>query len=761
MSLGARINAYIEGRNEKQAAVAASWLERWRKQDGNPASWKDSTIISHLSRLVSDQEQGVRFFFEDLRRRELLLDILQVPSSEWPALVKLAEQALKPVEEPSRIIIDLMGWGLKMDVAFSELTRCFFGEGPFPIALVLLEDQDRLLPRGIEQLIQDKKVRLVSVKEAAEGRERLKALAGSNSLVVSTTPFEHFERWLAADFSDGRLQFEPPDGIELFRSQGHLPPLQPIPAANELSQWVKEDGSGSASSFSASTSGRQRHLQMRALRTEEGSAKLRMGMHERMRLARALGIAATSTAEERTEVLMTRLQDELGLPLTPAKPEDPKAYQAQARRRKIGPLALRTGSTVHLINVPDAKHRAEGRPWVHVHDIEPEPTSLSRLLAEVDGWNEADFLADPFLDGVLKKLTTHADERTAFLHARAGLLLTQALHPKIATPVTNWRAALEELVAGPPPAAVLRLRIEGELIDFAGGKRPAFAVTKERMTNAEKSSLPVLEQVPPVGDVLLRRDENPFVVGNKGVDERDAWSRRYPCVLLPLEEETARDASSWLDLFEGSYLKTNAWRENKPMHWDKYANRVINGNIEDWFAKKLLLPADVWHEADRELALIWLALRSALANPHAIPLFDGTVLLRLGSAFFAELRIIQRAASSDSKAVLGGLLLNVQFNDLHNYKFPEAAGCTLMEISELVPTHTVKGGYDFGARLPRSISLLGGRFYAEIRFRGSALFAGVPDSIPSAAASVARSESEKQAEEQRKRDDDDDDDYDD
>ncbi|NRD58582.1 hypothetical protein [Corallococcus exiguus] len=458
---------------------------------------------------------------------------------------------------------------------------------------------------------------------------------------------------------------------------------------------------------------------------------------------------------------MTRLQDELGLRLTSVTTAELAGYQAQARRRKLDPLALRTGSTVHLLNVPSAQDRVEGRPWVHVHDIQPEPTSLSRILAEVDAWNEADFLADPFLDGVVEKLSTHAEERTALLHARAGLLLTQALHPRTTTPVTNWRTALEELVAGPPPAAMLRLHIQGNSISFAGENRPAFVVTHERMKNVEKSSLPVLEQVPPVGDVLLRRDESPFIVGQKEVDERSSWAPFYPNVLLPLEEKIAQDANSWLDLFEGSSLKSNTWREIKPKHWDKYAVRVINGNLKDWLAKKLLLPADVWYQADRELALTWLALRSALASPYAIPLFDGTVLLRLGNAFFAELRIVQRGVPSDSKTVLGSLLLDVKFNELRNYNVPEAAGCTLMELSELVPTHTVKGGYDFGARLPRSISLLGGRFHAEIRFRGSALFAGMSDSIPSAVASVARSESEKQAEEQRRRDDDDDSYYDD
>ncbi len=81
-----------------------------------------------------------------------------------------------------------------------------------------------------------------------------------------------------------------------------------------------------------------------------------------------------------------------------------------------------------------------------------------------------------------------------------------------------------------------------------------------------------------------------------------------------------------------------------------------------------------------------------------------------------------------------------------------------LDFRHVIATHTVKGSYDFGARLPLQISLIGARFYATIRFRGSALFADTSSSVMPAAAAVARSEDEHEEEEEERRRQDDDDD---
>lgn len=439
-----------------------------------------------------------------------------------------------------------------------------------------------------------------------------------------------------------------------------------------------------------------------------------------------------------------------------ASAEELEKHRTRAHRRKVGPLALRVDDFVHLVNVPDAGRWAEKRPWIRVHDIQPDPTPLIRLLAAVENWNELDFLADPFLDHVLARLDPEQKQRHAFLHARAGLLLTEALVPRSASRVREWLPMVKDLLAGSPPAAHLRLHPQGPPIEYAGRKREPFVVTQARAQQAHSSDL---DEIPPVGDILLRRGESPCLVLGKGLKEAPNWQRPTPGTLLPSTPEGARNPAFWLDTFDASDFKADDWRGEEQKFWRNHKTQLIPGILRKWEVSEVQIPQEVWEEADRELALAWLALTTALSRPHAIALHEGTILLKLGGAFFAELRVNQRGAPSEEKDVHASLLMNVSYN--HNaYGNPRIS---LSELSDLVTTHTVKGGYDFGARLPRHIFLQNGRFCVDIRFRGSALFASAADLAPHAAASVVRAEQEKrqreEAAEKKRRDDDDD--YDD
>ena len=110
MTLGARLNTYLERHDRKQAEVALTWLEEWKKR--NEKSWSDQTITSHLNRLLKDVPQGVRFFFEDRARGALLLNVLEIPEGEHPELFALADTALSAgdVEPPARLILDATTW---------------------------------------------------------------------------------------------------------------------------------------------------------------------------------------------------------------------------------------------------------------------------------------------------------------------------------------------------------------------------------------------------------------------------------------------------------------------------------------------------------------------------------------------------------------------------------------------------------------------------------------------------------------------------
>ncbi|RKH48844.1 hypothetical protein D7Y23_18830 [Corallococcus sp. AB050B] len=696
--------------------------------------------------------QGVRFFFQDPQRGVMLLDELEVPEAERAGLLALAEQVLQAEETPARIIIDTTPWAHKTDELFAELKRLLIMEGPYPIALVILEDQYDRLPRSFDPLLANKeKLRLERVKTSEQGWERAQSLAEEQGWVLSTRRFAEFERWLAADFDGSTLKIEPANGLELYRSQGQLPGLESV--LHDLASLLRGVAPDCQPRRVHLPSGGRLHRLMRALRSEEESDLLREPMGVRQDMAQALGITATSTARERTAVGVEALRKVFPVKIDRASEEQLETHRIQARRRNVGPLALWVDALVHLINVPDAERWAEKHPWLRVHDIQPDPTPLSQLLAAVESWNELDFLADPFLDHVLVRLDPEQKQRTAFLHARAGLLLTEALAPRSAPPVADWLPVVKEFLAGAPPAAQLRLRAQGTPIAFAGRQRAPFVVTRARVKQVNGSEL---EEIPPVGDVLLRRDEHPCMVIRKGWNEPKQWRRPTPAILLPVTPDRARDSAFWLDIFDASEFEADDWQAEEHALWRDHKKQLIPGHLQEWEVSEFQVAHEAWEEADRELALAWLALTTALSSPQAITLHDGTVLLKLGGAFFAELRVRQRADPSEERDVHASLLVNVTYN-ANAFSSPPIL---VSDLSDLVTTHTVKGGYDFGARLPRQIFLQNGRFCVDIRFRGSALFAGAADSAPHAAASVVRSEQEKrqreEAAERQRRDDDND-----
>jgi hypothetical protein len=760
LSLGEKLGAYIEARRRKQTEVAAAWLEAWKKQGGPSRS--DTTVHSQLSRLLNNQSQGVRFFFSDRARGALLLEVLAIPTEERPLLFELAESALKSEGTPARLIVDATSWPQaieRADALFANLSQGLLAQGPFPIALVVLEEQyARLTLRFFEEY--KDKLRYVRVQTPDEGWERTQELAEEQGLVVSARRFEDFERWLAADFDGRWLRFEPENGLELFRASGRLPGLEEV--QHDLSELVPE---GQEKYTQVPNSPREIHSLMHALRSEKASAQLRMSAASRQWIAKKLGITATSTAQERLEAAIDALAPKLPVSLTTCSEDELKNHLTRANRRRVGPLALRVGNTVHLLNLgADTTAHTQDRPWVQVYDIQPKPTPLSRLLEVVDQWTEGDFLADPFLEHLIERLDPDRKERSAFLHARAGLVLTKALKPKPTPYVSDWHSALAELLSGAPPRASLRIHVrnsmndENSSSDYGGIALPTFVLTEARLKLANENRPKELHQLPPLADLLLTRNDT--LVGFQGhiydyYSDTKTFSSQST---LPKDPKTARDSESWLDAFEGVSPQP---RQKTPGYttWVEKLPDRLSSQLPEWKTQPLQLRPDLWQEADLELAFAWIALRRALSTPQHIQLPDGAILLHTGGPFFAELRITPLAHTSPHPSVLASLLLEIPWETVRS---KEEQTVLPLDFRHVIATHTVKGSYDFGARLPLQISLIGARFYATIRFRGSALFADTSSSIMPAAAAVARSEDEHaEEEEERRRQDDDDDDYDD
>jgi hypothetical protein len=752
MTLGTKLNTYIEQHDRKQAEVAATWLERWNGQGGK--TWSGATIASHLNRLLKDQPQGAQFFFRELKRGALLFDVLNIPASEHAELFELAERAMKTEGAPPRVVVDATGWtqGVpKAEVLFAELKRCLITEGPYPISLVILEEQYDRLPRSFDDY--KDKVRVVRVKDAAEGWECTQELADEQGLVLSYRRFSDFERWLAADFEGGVLRLEPANGLELFRAQGRLPTLEPV--THDLTDLVPP---GSEERVWLPDSACEQHRLMRALRSEKGATALGQDAASRQGLARMLGLTATSTSQERLKAKVESLGRELPVGIQSAQVAELEAQLEQAQRRRVGPLALWIGDTVHLINVPNAAQIGETRPWVRVHDVQPRPTALSVLLEAVGKWSEFDFLLDPFLDQLILRLTPEEKERLPFLHARAGLLQTHALQPTVTAPVSDWKPILDELLASDPPPALLRSRMSGKKIWHADRERPPFLVTAARAQAVKQAECNELTEIAPVGEVLLSRQDELLLVGGAPIQQENSWSdRATPPILIPKTSEVARDPERWLDIYEGCQFGTKSRQEKGSGAWLKYRSDLHPGVLLSWATAPFAIAEEIWEQADRELAMAWLALRMALVQPQSIRLPDGAILLRLGGPFFAEIRVHPLAVRGEPKQVQGSLLLDIEFQRVESDRYGKMVfHHQLKGVSDLVTTHTVKGGYDFGALLPKRIHLSGERFCADIRFRGSALFAESSQSLPYAAA-VARIDTEAEAERRRAQDDDDDD----
>ena len=383
--------------------------------------------------------------------------------------------------------------------------------------------------------------------------------------------------------------------------------------------------------------------------------------------------------------------------------------------------------------------------------------ALGRLLAALDTWSELDFLRDPHLDALLERLDADGRRRHAFLHARAGLLLTGAVAPRPAVPLGDWRPALTELLAADPPPAALRVHLQGDAISYAGLERPPFLVTQARVEQLKALRHPELYQLPPVGDVLLERQDKPLVAEGKGIKQgsllrvkreepgapgawrdmpqREEYKYQAPSMLLPLGPEAARDPAFWVEALAGSDFDQDSWQGRLPAPWPD--ERLIPGVLLQWQLCFLDLLPWLWEEADRELALAWLALRLALESPQAIRLPEGAVLLRLGGPFFAELRLFPLVPSPGARPVRGALHLDITYGGVDTARdMRRVMRGRFAPLTETVSTHTVSGGYELGAKLPRRLYLLGERFGADIRFRGSALFAETPPSLSQAAAAA-------------------------
>lgn len=128
MTLGERLSSYVTALGQKQEAIAADWLERYKLKNPNKQEKEKKlvTVISHLSRCLNDSPEGVKFFFgHGPLPTDCLFELLGVPQDQHEELRRLARECLdKEGAVTCRLVIDATSWGHPCRTAWTAQT-CF------------------------------------------------------------------------------------------------------------------------------------------------------------------------------------------------------------------------------------------------------------------------------------------------------------------------------------------------------------------------------------------------------------------------------------------------------------------------------------------------------------------------------------------------------------------------------------------------------------------------------------------------------------
>ncbi|MHB1846944.1 MAG: hypothetical protein ACYCWW_19150, partial [Deltaproteobacteria bacterium] len=388
----------------------------------------------------------------------------------------------------------------------------------------------------------------------------------------------------------------------------------------------------------------------------------------RLAMAKALGVAAASTAIERRDAAVGRA----GLAATPATGKALRNLIEKAHRRRVETTALRIGDEVHVVQpLPEMEEALAASPLIHVHRIELRVPAIERLMSELRSWTEEDYAADPFLTGAIQAIDLQGADETAFEFARRCVLYAHAAPTPQKPPAgRDWQSVLARVVAGSPPE-----------VEFTVAPPSGFGTFL--LDASSCSAVPV----PPVAGPYILRRAVPAVWRSLSDDSGGVGT---------LKPEFVDDSNRWLDLLD-SYL-------GRPKLSEHPDSRPVQ--VRD---KPVPLSPD-WDSADEAVALVWLALGEALKHTAAVILHDGRVLLSLGSGVFARIAVRRRPYRRDAH-VRVGLLMSPEDNgrDGRAPKF----------------TSQVDVFARFGPDLPSRIVIARDEWLADVTFTGSALFAGM------------------------------------
>lgn len=710
----------------KRSKLAAQWLEQWEKRYPDRPSWKVPSIESHFSRLKTKSEpQAVRFFFfEEPERTELLFEILNVPPDQHERIRALAEKALHTAP---RLVIDISTWAgpnETLAALFDELERRVLHDCPLqPVALVLTDQQRAKSPQSFLDLRTLQQHKVVS---AEDGRAKAIELAGDEAVVLAPWEFPAVDRWIAAEFKNNTLSFEPSDGLATFAERGILPGLPAI--AHPLGEICRPENVRFR--IDDVTPARRRWWMytladeartIEAFKTHDG---LRTPAR-RLAYAQQLGLAATSTVRERLDheldQLAARIREVHGLTVETLDSATHAERLERANLRPTAPAAWRHGDELHLLHA-DAPIE---HPRLVVHRPNPAVPALTRLLHHVSDWSVYDHEADPSLARTVETLDPAGGERPAFLHARASLLWNDLCPEPTPRPrPEHWLDDLRAVLAGDPPPASLRLRLPEtanarDYLAFedddrlsASLKSPSALLVRPRgrctIIVGRGRTVLKIDGEPPIQQTLtIKRDSSDSVEVSEYrgyctrifADERNASyysSISIPSLWLPVLSPQNLDTDLWLDCLERSCALTDWQWKHSPR-----CEKLLRGTGKREFnilkgtpskAEPVTIDPMTWREADLRLAECWLALRAALVRPLCVHL-PREVVCSLGGGVSALLAIAARGtgASGDTMAALDasitgrGAAIDLRFVSTHTAQ----SGSQATEVGLRVPSHLV------------------------------------------------------------------------
>lgn len=842
MTLGARLKQFIV-KPKTQNWVALEWLIRRQKAEGKEL-WASSYLESQLSRLLREDPGAVRFFFERREHAKLLLDLLDVPEDERPAMIEEADRVMKSNGQPAvRLVVDLTSFSSKPETATKmfEVVWATVVEGrPIaPAALLITQAQYAALPRSYDDA--GEWLRIERVDDGVAGPKRAIELAADQALLVSPHRFDPPGRWAAAAFDGKRLLLDPTDALEVFARDGVLPWPE---VEHDLALLVGDQEP--STKLDAPTLPVELRRTLVALRTESLATSVHEEPAVRLALARALDLVATSTENERHLAEIAEAVRMVGLDLAPTTETELAAVLERARQRVMPMAGYRIGDDIHLVN-PDEQRAGLAHPRITIHRVDPEVPALVRFQKAVASYTQDDYERDPTLSLLVEKVDPEGRERRAFLHARASLMGARAvsLPPrKELKPVGDWRGALKRLLLATPAPTRIAVPVDKNCGGFflihpildsvtatmmpkvdknSGG----FLIHAEHLKAARNCSAVFLDGVPreqaqalsivnPICDeVILSRDRKTVWVKLKAIlyteqpfGEREpeleqfrieeppkraaysyqeekpvapkfdkkkhaaahaAWQKKMDAderapfpLLLPTTPAEAQDTNTWMDLLECSQplhgrspdpdvlarvrASLRQRPDGAPQTRQIYGNEPPRkGYLTGYEIEEIAVhfADDVWTSADREVAIMLIALRRALDSGELARMPDGTILIPLpnGLCAVADIQALDPTGSAETAQP------TVATIEIEKFTPGKDAGLRRM-ISSGISTH----GESLFYSLPRAVRFTDGGFSLRLWFEAAPLLLGTSvTDLAVASGAIGGGEATAQAERQRRK----------